>query len=335
MKKLVAALFCLGAFCFFCTAADAQNIFSTTPEFKLPKDYKPSKLENSPVMQTMLDAAVSETLEKFKDKNLKAENFSATVIDLRDAKALKWASVRGEEKYYPASVPKMFYMVALQRWLEDGRVRLTPEMERGQKDMIVDSSNEATQYILDVLTQTSSGAEMPEKEFEIWSFKRNIVNRYFTAQGYQNINVNQKTFCEDAYGIEQQFRGYKGNNRNMLTTNATARLLTEIVLGKTNTPERTKIMMDLMKREPFAETKDNDDQAHGFTGIALINKKMKDARLWSKAGWTSKMRHDAAYIETVDGLKFVIVVFTENFATERNIIPTIAEKVLDNLGKIK
>jgi hypothetical protein len=333
MKKLVTALFCLVAFGLFCAPADAQD--GNRAEFRLPRDYKPSALENSPALQALLDAAVGAALEKFKDKNLKAENIAATLIDLRDANKLKWASVRGEEKIYPASVVKMFYMNALERWLEDGRVKMTPEMERGLKDMIVDSSNEATQYILDVLTGVSSGAELPEKEFGEWAFKRNVVNRFYAAQGFQNINVNQKTFCEDAYGIEQQFRGYKGNNRNMLTTNATARLLTEIVLGKTNTPERTRLMMDLMKRDFSGASKDPDDQAHGFTGIALVNKGMKDARLWSKAGWTSKTRHDAAYIETPDGLKFVLVVFTENFANERNIIPTIAEKVLEDLGKIK
>jgi hypothetical protein len=60
---------------------------------------------------------------------------------------------------------------------------------------------------------------------------------------------------------------------------------------------------------------------------------LKDAKLWSKAGWTSKTRHDAAYIETSDGLKFVLVIFTENMAKERDIIPTIAEKVLGQLRK--
>jgi hypothetical protein len=334
MKKLVSALFGMVAFCLLGVSSMAQDT-KNPPEFKIPAGYKPSALETSPALAALLESAVGETLEKFKDKNLKAENVAATLIDLRDANGLKWASVRGEEKIYPASVVKMFYMNALERWLEDGRVKMTPEMERGLKDMIVDSSNEATQYVLDVLTGVSSGAELPEKEFAEWAFKRNVVNRFYAAQGYQNINVNQKTFCEDAYGIEQQFRGYKGNNRNMLTTNATARLLAEIVLGKTNTPERTKLMMDLMKRDFSGTTKDPDDQAHGFTGIALINKNMKDARLWSKAGWTSKTRHDAAYLETADGLKFVLVVFTENFAGERNIIPTIAEKILDNLGKIK
>ena len=94
---------------------------------------------------------------------------------------------------------------------------MTTELERGLKDMIVVSSNEATQYILDVITDTSSGSELPQKQFDAWQYKRNRVNRWYTALGYLNINVDQKTFCEDAYGIEQQSRKYKGENRNALT----------------------------------------------------------------------------------------------------------------------
>jgi hypothetical protein len=226
----------------------------------------------------------------------------------------------------------MFFMAALERQLEDKKVTMTAELERGLKDMIVDSSNEATQYILDVLTNTASGAEMPQKEFDEWQYKRNRVNRWFSSMGYTNINVNQKTFCEDAYGIEQQSRAYKGQNRNMITTNATARLMAEIVTGNLNTPERTARMMNLMKRDPFA-VKDPNSQATGFTGKLLIDRKMTDARLWSKAGWTSRARHDAAYVETADGLKFVIAVYTENHANEREIIPTVAAKILDGFRK--
>jgi hypothetical protein len=149
--------------------------------------------------------------------------------------------------------------------------------------------------------------------------------------GYTGINVNQKTFCEDAYGIEQQSRAYKGQNRNMLTTNATARLLAEIVLGRMNTPERTKSMMDLMSRDWSKPSDDADNQAVGFSGKALIDIKLRGAKLWSKAGWTSRARHDAAYIETPDGLKFVLVVFTENHANEREIIAGIVANVIKRL----
>src|SRR5215813_3615517 len=174
--------------------------------------------------QALVDEAARTTLDKFKDKGLKEENLSITLIDLRDAEHPIKASFRGNERVYPASVVKLFYLAAVHRWLEDKKITETPELKRAVKDMIVDSSNEATQYVLDVLTQTTSGYELPPKEMEQWQEKRNAVNRYFSSLGYSNINVNQKTFCEDAYGRERVSRGPNGENRNKLTTDATARL---------------------------------------------------------------------------------------------------------------
>lgn len=302
-------------------------------EIMKPKAYETPMMTASPALKSVVDAAVSEAMQKFAARNLKASDLAVTVIDLRDATKFHWAEYRGEVPIYPASVVKMFFMAALERQLEDKKVTMTTELQRGLKDMIVDSSNEATQYILDVLTNTASGAEMPQKDFEAWQYKRNRVNRWFSSMGYTNINVNQKTFCEDAYGIEQQSRGYNGQNRNMITTNATARLMAEIVTGNVNTPERTARMMNLMKRDPWGKSVDADDQNNGFTGKYFIDKNIRDVKLWLKAGWTSKTRHDAAYVETADGLKFVIAVYTENHANERNIIPTIAGKVLDGMRK--
>lgn len=296
-----------------------------------PRDYKAPVLSASPALKSIIDAAVGSVVNS-DQQGFKNNEIAVTVIDLRDSTRFHWAEYRGEEKIYPASVVKLFYMAALERQLEDKKVTMTKELERGLRDMIVDSSNEATQYILDVLTNTASGAEMPQKEFEEWQYKRNRVNRWFASMGYTNINVNQKTFCEDAYGIEQQSRAYKGQNRNMITTNATARLMAEIVTGNINTPERTKRMMDLLKRDRFA-AKDANSQATDFTGKVLIDRKMADARLWSKAGWTSKARHDVAYVETGDGVKFVIAVYTENHANEKSIIPTIAGMVIDRLSQ--
>ena len=296
-----------------------------------PKTYAPPKLTQSGALQTMLDKIVIDLLKTYPNDSFKQSEIAATLIDLRDPGNLQMANFRGDQRIYPASVVKMFYMNALERQLEDGKVTMTPEMTRGLKDMIVVSSNEATQYILDVLTDTSSGAELPPKEFADWQNKRNRVNRFYGAMGFTNINVNQKTFCEDAYGIEQQSRNYKGENRNALTTNAVARLLAEIALGRMNTPERTKAMMDLMKRDPFRKSDDPDSQDVGFSGKAFIDLKMTGVKLWSKAGWTNTARHDAAYIETPGGLKFVLVVFTENHANDREAIPTIVKGAINGM----
>ncbi|HEX6278716.1 MAG TPA: serine hydrolase [Pyrinomonadaceae bacterium] len=296
------------------------------------RTYVAPVIEPSASLASILSKAVSEVMA---ERNFKPNEMAATVIDLSDRNRLQTADVNGELQLYTASVVKMFYMAALHRQLEDGKITLTKELERGLKDMIVDSSNDATGYILDVLTDTSSGGELPQKDFDAWQSKRNRVNRYFSSLGYTNININQKTFCEDAYGIEQQSRAYKGQNRNMLTTNATARLLAEIALRRFVNEARSNAMLEIMKRDWGSTSKDPDSQAVGFTGKALIDNKVTGAKLWSKAGWTSKSRHDAAYIETPDGQKLVIVVFTENHANDREAIAGVAARVIKALKESK
>jgi len=284
-------------------------------------------------LQDLVNDAARTALTKFADKKLTEAQLSITLIDLRDAQHPVTASFRGNERVYPASVVKLFYLVAVHRWLEDKKIQETDELKRAVRDMIVDSSNEATQYVLDVLTQTTGGFELPAKEMEAWQYKRNAVNRYYAALGFTNINVNQKTFCEDAYGREKVSRGPNGENRNKLTTDATARLLSEIVTGRAVNPAHAARMMELLKRDFAGTSKDADDQGHGFTGIAL--QRMTGVKLWSKAGWTSTTRHDAAYVELPNGARFVLVTFTTDHANEREIIPTVARVVIDGIASVK
>src|SRR5712671_3276424 len=254
-------------------------LISTQAQTRVPANYS-GNVAHADNLQALVDNAARATLARFADKKLTADQLSITLIDLRDPQHPSTASFRGNERVYPASVVKLFYLGAVHRWLEDKKIEETPELKRAVRDMIVDSSNEATQYIVDVLTQTTGGYELPPKEMEEWQFKRNAVNRYYASSGFTNINVNQKTFCEDAYGREHVSRGPNGENRNKLTTDATARLLSEIVTGKAANPQRTAQMMELLKRDYTGKSTDADDQGHGFTGIALQGK--EGVRLWSK-----------------------------------------------------
>jgi len=284
-------------------------------------------------LQQLVNEAAHTALAKFADKKLTENQLAITLIDLRDPQHPVTASFRGNERIYPASVVKLFYLVAVHRWLEDKKIQEADELKRAVRDMIVVSSNEATQYIVDVLTHTTGGYELSAKEMAQWQDKRNAVNRYFSSLGFTNINVNQKTFCEDAYGREKVSRGPGGENRNKLTTDATARLLSEIVTGRAVNATRSTQMMELLKRDFSGTSTDNDDQGHGFTGIALQG--MSGVKLWSKAGWTSTTRHDAAYIELPNGAKFVLVTFTVDHANEREIIPTVAHVAIDGIAAIK
>ena len=282
----------------------------------------------SPRLQKVVDDAARAAIESFKAKGFAEKNLAVTLVDLSDPRRPEQASFRGAEPIYPASVVKLFYLAAAHRWAEDGRLKETEEVLRALRDMIVDSSNDATHFLMDALAGVSNGEELPPAEMQKWAERRNAVNRYFASLGYKvgpgGINVNQKPWCEGPYGRERQFLGPKFENRNKLTTDATARLLTEIVTGRAVTPERSRRMLELLKRDFSGKSDDPDDQAHGFTGLALAD----GARLWSKAGWTSTTRHDAAYLELPGGRRLVLVTFTTDFAKERDIIPAVAREVI-------
>lgn len=282
----------------------------------------------SPRLQKAVDDGVRAALERFGEKGLTEKNLAVTLVDLTDPRELHHASFRGDEPIYPASVVKLFYLAAAHRWLEDGKLKESDELKRALRDMIVDSSNDATHYLMDALSGVANGELLPPEEMKTWAERRNAVNRYFASLGYEKINVNQKPWCEGPYGRERVFLGANYENRNKLTTDATARLLTEIVLGRAVTPARSAAMLELMKRDFEAKSDDPDSQAHGFTGIALA----PGTRYWSKAGWTSTTRHDAAYIELAGGRKLVLVTFTTDHAREREIIPTVARAVLKGMS---
>lgn len=284
----------------------------------------------SPELQRFVDEAAVAALQRFAPEKLQSNQLAITLVDLTSQANPQQAGFRADVPIYPASVIKLFYLVAAHRWMEDGKLKDTPELRRAMKDMIVDSSNDATHYVIDLLTGTTGGPELPAEEMKVWAEKRNAINRYFSSVGFTNINANQKPWCEGPYGREREFVGKNYGNRNALTTGATARLLAEIVQGQSVSTERSGQMMELLKRDPFAKGQgDEPDQATAFTGKALS----PGAKLWSKAGWTSTARHDAAYIELPNESKFILVTFTTGHSKNGEIISFVAQEIMRKLAK--
>lgn len=281
----------------------------------------------SPRLQTIVDGAVRVTLAEFRARSLKAEQLAVTLVDLRDPTRPVQASARGDVPIYPASVIKLFYLAAVHRWLEDGRLADTPELRRAMRDMIVDSSNDATHYVIDLLTGTTSGPELSDAEIVAWFDKREAVSRYFAGLGYTNVIANKKPWGDGPYGRESQAIRMFEPKRNMLSTEATARLLVEIANGRFVTAARSAQMLELLARDPATKVAEPDDQAK-FTGLALP----PGTKLWSKAGWTSKTRHDAVLVELAGGARYVLVTYTTDHASERGIIRSVAKSVFTDLG---
>jgi beta-lactamase class A len=279
-------------------------------------------------LQRALDHAVADTRAEFTAPELKADQLAITVIDLRGDVPV-WANYRGDARIYPASVIKLFFAAYAHRRMEDGQLADTPELRRGMRDMIVDSYNEATSYVVDAITDTTSGPELPPDELAQWNAQRGAVTRYFASLGYANVYAQRKPWGEGPYGREKQDMDAHPAARNYLSTNDTARLLVELAQGRCVSPARSAQILELMRRDPTKQSDDLDSQDVGFTGPALS----PGMKLWSKAGWVSWARHDAALIELPDGGRVVIVTFTEGreHANNRKIIAAVARRVLAQL----
>lgn len=281
-------------------------------------------------LQPLVDRVAQDVQAQFPTPELKPEQFAITVIDLRVPGAVARADYRGDERFYPASVIKLFFEAYAHRLMEDGRLADTPELRRGLHDMIVESYNEATSYIVDAITGTTSGPELAPAALDAWSKQRGVVTRYFQALGFANVNATRKTWGEGPYGREKIDMEVHPPARNYLSTNDTARLLQEIAEGRCVTPNRSAQMLALMERDPAkAPPDDADYEGIGFTAPAIS----PGMKLWSKAGWVSWARHDAAIVELPDGGRVIIVTFTDGreHAKNREIIAAVAKRILAGL----
>lgn len=254
-----------------------------------------------------------------------------------DRKQPKGASYRGSALWYPASVVKLFYMAAVEAWLESGKLSRDRELGGALREMIARSDNDATNHIVDLLTGTTSGPRMAPSAFKAWLARRRAVNRYFTGWGcaeFAGINMTQKTWSFGPYGREHESRFGVPNNHNALSTDSVARLLLAIRDGEAVSRLRSAAMMKLLARPIPAKPQPGNlaGQISGFLGEGLP----KGSRLWSKAGWTSTVKHDAAIIRLPSGAEFIVVVFTKGkvAAQSRRILPFIGRRLAAAIGAL-
>ncbi|MEB3199444.1 MAG: serine hydrolase [Synechococcaceae cyanobacterium] len=241
------------------------------------------------------------------------------------------ASWEGRRLHYPASVVKLVYLVAAEAWLQQGLLEDGAELRRALADMIRDSSNDATGLVVDLLSGTSSGPDLPPDRLEAWASQRQLVNAWLQQLRWPELegcNACQKTWGDGPYGRERQFYGEDLGNRNRLSSEATARMLQAVLAGELLSPPACLRMAGLLARslDPQQRAADPENQVDGFVGGGLP----LEARLWSKAGWMSQARHDAAYVEADGADPFLLVIYASGSlnARDENLLPYLAGQLL-------
>ncbi len=262
--------------------------------------------------------AAETSLQQF--PQLKAEDLAISIVELTNPNTIGRGDYHGDAPFYPASVIKIFFMADL--FLKHKFD--VPDVPRATREMIVVSDNDATAYIVDILADTGPGPDLSPRALQRFTAARRTINDDFTRMGY-DISAMCKPWSFGPYGRDLQVLGPKRENRNRLTANATTSLMTWI--ARRRAPE-SDLMLNFLAR-PIQPERPDENQVKEFAGEALA----AGAKLWSKAGWTSEVRHDTMYVEFPDARKFVLTIFTRGQASDVRLLGGIAGNVFTELGE--
>ncbi|MUG94831.1 hypothetical protein F7734_21680 [Scytonema sp. UIC 10036] len=302
--------------------------FRTPPEFKQNQE-----------LQTIVNNVVNLAA----DRGFPTQSLSITLID---AKTGEIAGYQQETLKYPASVAKMFWMVFLYAQIANGVWSDEAGFYLYIARMIQESDNEAASFIVDKISDTEFEHKLDDEEFETWRKKREQVTHFFEQAGYEGINLTHKTYpiaslkLLGPQGSELRIRKNpddpKDPFRNEITTFHSARLMYETCyLQQAISPEISKKMCGWLKRDLNPEVWKNQQQGFnpivGFLGQSLAD---TGVNFYSKAGWTTGTRQEAALIATADGKTVYILAIGADdsmYAKDWQIYPKMSRFVYEQM----
>jgi len=239
--------------------------------------------------------------------------------------------INNKKIVYPASIVKLVYGLAAFCWIKKGSLMLSDELNDAVRKMLSFSSNNATSFLIELLTGTTSGPCIEGEVWENWKYQRSIINDWLHDLNWEElsgINCCQKTWDDGPYGREKEFYGHDNKNRNAMNSDSAARVLEEIMIHidyqKNDLNLRNFLKRNLNK---VVLKKDSLNQIDGFLGEGLP----ESINLWSKAGLMSEVRHDSAWWINNQSLQTLLVVFCngEQYSKDSSLLPLIAKEVYD------
>ena len=128
---------------------------------------------HSPKLKQIIDRAVKTVAAK----GLPAQDLSISLIDMQ---AQTTAGYQQNQLRYPASVTKLFWMVAAYGYIEQLNLKFTT-LDTDIARMIQASDNDAASRVIDTITKAESGSHLDAVNLKAWLNKRQKINTFFRA----------------------------------------------------------------------------------------------------------------------------------------------------------
>src|SRR4051812_1031259 len=124
-------------------------LFIATSAFANFREF--TDLPKNPALELAVRHAAEQTLKDF--PKLTADNLAIGIVDVTKPATIDRADWHGDVPFYPASVVKLYIMAEVFRQKKE----TDPEVARALGEMIRLSDNDATAFLIDVISDTCPG----------------------------------------------------------------------------------------------------------------------------------------------------------------------------------
>jgi hypothetical protein len=271
--------------------------------------------------------------------------------------------------FHPASLLKLFISLMVSELsLQNNQLKAKKneyeknELSRAIHESISASDNDALAFLVDYLAaypwdynliniENTLKLTLDKQSQDILNKILNSrlqINKFFLEKSFsEKINLVNKCFGFDYYGKERQI--YEALGHNQISNRDLIKLLILIekdfpfILNsmkrtlKNNADDENAEIEDCEQSHdiPSGIINTEDYQVQAFSGKVLAEK-FKVESIYSKAGWNSKVRHDAVLFRieenTENGVvqqsQYILTILTKNLSYDEEILREIAREVL-------
>jgi hypothetical protein len=241
------------------------------------------------------------------------------------------ASWQGGRLRNPGDLVRLPYLIASERWLQRGLLEEEPELRRALAAMIRRGSHEATSYVVDRLSGTTSGPALISSGYAAWAAQRLLVNGWLVSLGWPELEgcvAAQKTWQDGPYGRERQFLDQAPQSANRFSSDGLARLLETVLAGTLISPPACQRMRNLLAVPDPQAAKASGEHEPLAAVIPAAGSAWR--RFWGQGGSGTDCLDLALYGEAEDGAPMLLVVLVEPRAADGTdgLVATIVAELL-------
>ena len=264
--------------------------------------------------------------------DLKDENISYALLKKQGASFKNLLSHNLNKYYHPASLLKLFTGVIFEeRFLAEDK-----RLDEAHLASIKDSDNDALAFILDFIAPLKADYNfLSETDLDQAVTRRKVINNFFSELNFSTeMNISNKCFGFDYYGKEAQLLERLGPNQITCQDLIDLLILIEAKYPKTFQAMHRELFpkRDSANLVPSSIIDTEDYQIEAFSG-KVLREQLNLKEIYSKAAWTSKVRHDSVLFDVGEGAAFpsgryLLALMTQGFSHSPETLQQITELVI-------